>query len=102
MRSSYASLIPGAIDTAMMPFTENQLFGYGRNTELVSNFLSGIPSVNLVDTALDTTQTATKILFDGDYQASKRDVQKFLSLIALQNALIVKNINNMIVDELGE
>nr|BAR32204.1 putative internal virion protein [uncultured Mediterranean phage uvMED] len=102
MRSSWSSLIPGAVDTAMMPFTENQLFGYGRNTELTSNFLSGIPSINLLNTVLDTTQTATKLVFNEDYQASKRDVQKFLSLIILQNALIVKNINNMIVDELGE
>jgi hypothetical protein len=102
MRSSWSSLIPGAIDTALYPFSETQLFGYGRNTELVSQFVTGVPSINLVNTAFDTTQTATKILFDGDYQASKRDVQKFLSLIALQNALIIKNINNMIVDELGE
>ena len=102
MRSSWSSLIPGAIDTALYPFSERQIFGYGRNTELASQFFSGIPSINLVNTAFDTTQTATKILFDSDYQASKRDVQKFLSLIALQNALIIKNINNMIVDELGE
>ena len=40
--------------------------------------------------------------FDPTYQPSKRDVQNGLSLIALQNALIIKNVNNMIVDELGE
>jgi hypothetical protein len=44
----------------------------------------------------------TKLAFDPTYQASKRDVQQGLSLIALQNALIIKNINNIIVDELGE
>ena len=101
MRSSWSSLIPGAIDTAMMPFSETAPFSYGRNTELTSNFLSGIPSVNLLNTTLDTTRTAVKLAFT-DYEASKRDVQKFLSLIALQNALIIKNVNNIIVDELGE
>ena len=81
--------------------SETAPFSYGRNTELASNFFSGIPSFNLLNTTLDTTRTAVKLAFT-DYQASKRDVQKFLSLIALQNALIVKNINNIIVDELGE
>ena len=49
----------------------------------------------------DRVRTGVKLGFT-DYQASKRDVQKFLSLIALQNALIIKNVNNIIVDELGE
>jgi len=102
MRSSWSSLIPGAVDTAMMPFMENLPFSYGRNTELASNFINGIPTFNLMNTALDTTRNLTKLAFDGDYQPSKRDVQKFTSLIVLQNALLIKNINNMIVDDLGE
>jgi len=101
MRSSWSSLIPGAIDTAMYPFMENLPFSYGRTTDLASQFLSGIPSVNLFNTTRDTIRTGVKLGFT-DYQASKRDVQKFLSLIALQNALIIKNVNNIIVDELGE
>ena len=102
LRSSWSSLLPGAIDTAMMPFMEKTPFSYGRNTELASNFINGIPSVNLINTIMDTTRTATKLAFDSDYQASKSDVSKFTSLIVLQNALIIKNINNMIVDDLGE
>ena len=51
---------------------------------------------------MDTTRTATKLAFDSDYQVSKSDVSKFTSLIVLQNALLIKNINNMIVDDLGE
>ena len=101
MRSSWSSLIPGAIDTAMYPFMEKSPFSYGRNTELASQFISGIPTVNLLNTTVDTVRTGVKLGFT-DYQASKRDVQKFLSLIALQNALIIKNVNNIIVDELGE
>ena len=101
MRSSWSSLIPGAIDTAMSPFTENLPFSYGRTTDLASQFLSGIPTFNLFNTTRDTIRTGVKLAFT-DYQASKRDVQQFLSLIALQNALIIKNVNNIIVDELGE
>jgi len=102
MRSSWSSLIPAAVDTAMMPFMEKLPFSYGRNTELASNFINGIPTFNLMNTALDTSRNLTKLAFDGDYQPSKRDVQKFTSLIVLQNALLIKNINNMIVDDLGE
>ena len=50
MRSSWSSLIPGAIDTAMSPFTENLPFSYGRTTDLASQFLSGIPTFNLFNT----------------------------------------------------
>ena len=102
LRSSWSSLIPGAIDTALYPFLDDLPFSYGRNTDLASQFWSGIPTVNLVSSTFDTTRNLTKMAFDPTYQPSKRDIQNGLSLIALQNALIIKNVNNMIVDELGE
>ena len=102
LRSSWSSLIPGAIDTALYPFLDDLPFSYGRNTELASQFFSGIPTINLVQSTIDTTRNLTKLAFDPTYQASKRDIQQGLSLIALQNALIIKNINNIIVDELSE
>ncbi|MBN88640.1 hypothetical protein CMO95_03560 [Candidatus Woesearchaeota archaeon] len=102
LRSSWSSLLPGAIDSALHPFMEKTPFSYGRNTELASNFVNGIPTINLLNTTLDSTRTLTKLAFDGSYQASKSDISKLTSLIPLQNALIIKNINNMIVDDLGE
>ena len=102
LRSSWSSLIPGAIDTALYPFMDDLPFSYGRNTEIASQFFSGIPTVNLISSTFNTTKALTKIALDPTYTASKRDVQQGLSLIALQNALIIKNINNIIVDELGE
>jgi len=102
LRSSWSSLIPGAIDTALYPFMDDLPFSYGRNTEIASQFFSGIPTVNLVSSTFNTTKALTKLALDPTYTASKRDVQQGLSLIALQNALIIKNINNIIVDELGE
>ena len=102
LRSSWSSLLPGVIDSALHPFMEKTPFSYGRNTELASNFVNGIPTINLLNTTLDSTRTLTKLAFDGSYQASKSDISKLTSLIPLQNALIIKNINNMIVDDLGE
>ena len=78
MRSSWSSLIPGAIDTAMYPFMENLPFSYGRTTDLASQFLSGIPSVNLFNTTRDTIRTGVKLGFT-DYQASKRDCLLYTS-----------------------
>jgi hypothetical protein len=102
LRSSWSSLIPGAIDTALYPFMDDLPFSYGRNTEIASQFFSGIPTVNLISSTFNTTKALTKLALDPTYTASKRDVQQGLSLIALQNALIIKNVNNIIVDELGE
>jgi len=102
LRSSWSSLLPGAIDSALHPFMEKTPFSYGRNTELASNFVNGIPTVNLFNAAVDSTRTLKNLAFNGDYQASKSDISKLTSLIPLQNALIIKNINNMIVDDLGE
>ena len=102
LRSSWSSLLPGVIDTALYPFTDNLPFTYGRSSELASSTINSIPSVNLFNSVVDTTRNVTKLAFDSDYQPSKSDVSKFTSLIALQNALLIKNINNMIVDDLGE
>ncbi len=102
LRSSWSSLLPGVIDTALYPFTDNLPFTYGRSSELASSTINSIPSVNLFNTVVDTTRNVTKLAFDSDYQPSKGDVSKFTSLIMLQNALIIKNINNIIVDDLGE
>jgi hypothetical protein len=95
-------LLPSAIDTALYPFTDNLPFTYGRSTELASSTVNSIPSINLFNTVVDTTRNVKNLVFDSEYQPSKRDIAKFTSLIALQNALIIKNINNMIVDDLGE
>ena len=40
--------------------------------------------------------------YDPTFEPSKRDVSKATSLIMLQNLLLVKNINNMIVDQYGK
>ena len=98
----HKSLLPGVIDSALYPFTDNLPFTYGRSSELASSTINSIPSVNLFNNVVDTTRNLTKFAFDSDYQPSKSDVSKFTSLIALQNALLIKNINNMIVDDLGE
>ena len=60
LRSSWSSLIPGAIDTALYPFLDDLPFSYGRNTELSSQFLSGIPTVNLIQSTFDTTRNLKK------------------------------------------
>ena len=40
--------------------------------------------------------------YDPTFEPSKRDISKALSIVAFQNLLIVKNINNMIVEQYGK
>ena len=98
LRSSWSTLIPGALSTAHSFFSDEDLFGYGRNTGLSSSFIQGIPSVDLIDSAYNTFKMGAKMALDDEYEPSQRDVKKALSLVILQNGLGFKNFNNMIVD----
>mgnify|MGYP003109691669 FL=1 len=102
LRSSWSSLIPATTASLWGLVSENDLYGYGRNTSLSSDFIDGIPTVDLVNSIYNTFRTGTKMAYDPTFEPSKRDVSKATSLIMLQNLLLVKNINNMIVDQYGK
>ena len=55
-RSSWASLFPTLIDTAAPFFGEDPVFSYGRTTGLATGVISGVPSVQLLDTRLKGVQ----------------------------------------------
>jgi len=98
LRSSWSTLIPGVLSTAHSFFSDEDLFGYGRNTGLSSSFIQGIPTVDLIDSAYNTFKMGAKMALDDEYEPTQRDVKKGLSLLILQNGLGFKNFNNMIVD----
>lgn len=102
LRSSWSTLIPAVAGTAYSFVSEDDLFGYGRNTELSSSLVSGIPSVDLIDNLFSGTRMMTKMVTDPDYQPSQSQLKKVLSIIALHNALGIKNVNNMIVDNFAK
>jgi hypothetical protein len=99
LRASWSTLIPAGLSQIHSLFSDEDLFGYGRNTGLSTDLIGGIPTVNLIDNTYSTIKMGAKLAFDPEYTPTQRDVKKTASLFALQNALVIKNINNMIVDK---
>jgi len=98
LRSSWSSLLPLGASTIAYPFTSDDIFGYGRNTELSADLLSGIPTVNLFSNIIGSTRTLSKTITDPTYEPSEREIKNGLSLFILHNGLGIKNVNNMVVD----
>ena len=69
-RSSWASLFPALIDTAAPFFGEDPVFAYGRTTGLATGIISGIPSVQLLDTGLKGVHGIRRALLNAEYQMS--------------------------------
>ncbi len=101
-RSSYASLFPALIDTGMPFFGEDPMFSYGRTTGLATGLLSGIPSVQLIDTAYKGAQGVSRALLNDDYQISAAQGRAFKSLAPYQNAIGIKNVMNKMFEDLPE
>jgi len=101
-RSSYASLFPALIDTGMPFFGEDPMFSYGRTTGLATGLLSGIPSVQLIDTAYKGAQGVSRALLNDEYQISAAQGRAFKSLVPFQNAIGIKNVMNKMFEDLPE
>ena len=102
LRSAWSTLIPAGIGTVNAFFSEEDFFGYGRNTELSSRLVAGIPSVNLGENIIRSTRMLTKVMTDPNYKPSESELKKSLSILALHNGIVIKNINNMVVDKLAK
>ena len=101
-RSSYASLFPSLIDSGMPFFGEDPLFSYGRTTGLATGLLSGIPSVQLIDTAYKGVQGVSRALLNDEYQVSAAQGRALRSLVPYQNAIGIKNVMNKMFEDLPE
>ena len=64
--------------------------------------LSGIPSVQLIDTAYKGVQGVSRALLNDDYQISAAQGRAFKSLAPYQNAIIIKNVMNKMFEDLPE
>ena len=97
-RSSWAALIPSMIDTGAAFITEDPIFAYGRTTGLANNLFSGIPVVDLADKGYTVATGASRALINPDYQWSRSQQRAFNSLGPLQNAIIIRNVLNKLVE----
>ena len=101
-RSSYASLFPALIDTGMPFFGEDPLFSYGRTTGLATGLISGIPSVQLIDTGYKAVQGVSRALLNDEYQVSAAQGRALKSLVPYSNAIGIKNVMNKMFEDLPE
>jgi len=97
-RSSWASLIPSMIDTGAAFVVEDPVFAYGRTTGLATNFFTGIPVVDLGQKSFNVLTGASRAIINPDYQWSQGQQRALNSLGPFQNALIIKNAMNKLVD----
>ena len=97
-RSSWASLIPGMIDTGAAFVTEDPVFAYGRTTGLATNLFEGIPVIDLGQKAFSTATGASRALINPDYQWSQGQQRALNSLLPFQNALGIRNAMDKLVD----
>jgi len=97
-RSSWASLFPAMIDTGAAFVTEDPVFAYGRTTGLATNVFTGIPVVDLGQKAFDVATGASRAIINPDYQWSRGQQRALNSLGPFQNAIIIRNVNNKLVE----
>ena len=48
---------------------------------------------------INSTRMLTKVMTDPNYRPSESELKKSLSLLALHNAIVIKNMNNMVIDK---
>lgn len=99
MRSGHASLIPATADTFLTTFlTDRPVFAHGRSTGLASNWLMGIPTVDLAQ-KVGGTLGIGKNIYD-DHEFSQKNVRDSWGLLWGSNAMIMRNINNYMLQGL--
>jgi hypothetical protein len=101
-RSSYASMIPAAIDTAALFYTNEPVFAYGRSTGLASNLISGIPTVDLANKVDKVVRGGARSILNPDLQWSKSHQRSLNSLAFFNNAIGIRNGLNKLVDIMPE
>ena len=96
-RSSWASLFPALVDTGAGFFTDDPIFAY-RSSGLDTNLVKGIPSLQALSTGLSTIQAGTRAALNPDLQWSQGQQRAANTLVPLQNAVIIKNALNKLVE----
>ena len=97
-----SSLIPTAVDTAMIPLGQEQWFGYGRNTQMGSDIVSGNPTVDNVDKLFGGIGGIVGSLTHSDDDVTKGDVKRATGAAPWQNYFAIQAIQNALTQDLPE
>lgn len=103
-RSSWASFFPGAVDTLLVLGKYDKLFGYGRTSGLGSDFVKGTLPITTLDEIGKSLQGAASLSGIGnpEYQFSRAEARAIRSLMPLQNAFIIRNVLDKMVEAAPE
>lgn len=101
-RSSYASLIPSAIDTTAGLFKFPAPFSFIRTTDLVSGGFTQNPTLDFGNKAASTIGNIAQAAIDPDRDFTQSDFQQAKSLFPAQNVFVISNILNAIGSNLPE
>lgn len=92
-RASFASILPGVIDTGLRTGGFDPLFAYGRSSGQATSFIAGNPTVSLINGLSQLPGTVLAPATNGSSrQFSRSDAKDIQRLIVFQNAFLVKNL----------
>ena len=97
-RSSWAALIPTAIDTAAMPFTD-PIFDF-RTTGQSTDILFGNPSSDLLDSVSEGVGAIANPIIEGRAPAQS-EIQSGLRMMPFQNLHGITQMTNLLLGESG-
>jgi len=99
-RSGWVSFFPSAVDTMYSFYDDQPIFAYGRTTGLASDFVNGIPAVDLGNKVLSTGRGATRAILNESFEWSQQEQRNVNQLLPFQNALVIKQILDLTVEPL--
>jgi hypothetical protein len=105
--TGYASILPGAIDTAIYATgnlggaVEGPLFAQGRTTGLGSDFINGNPTYRLYRAAEGTVRAGFMVPQE-EYDFSQDDLRRLQSLTPMGNVTGIRNVFALMAQDLPE
>ena len=100
--AGYLSLLPGAIDTALLPVGD-PIFSHARSSGQPSDLITGSAPISFVNTLLNTAPKGLiQSAIRDDYDYSKPNARSLQSLTPYSNAFIVKQGYNLLNSTLPE
>jgi|GEM_PF-1997346 len=103
-RAGFASLIPGMVDTVapLTPMLDEGIFQYGRSSGLATDFVTGNPTVDLIDSAYSGAKSAIAAPMRSDREFSQEDFRNLWGIMALNNTTGIRNVGNMLERDLPQ
>ena len=101
-RAGFASLIPGAVDTIapLTPMLDEGIFRYGRSSGLATDFITGNPTIDFLDSLHGSIRGLASAPMRDDYDFSQNDFRNLWTALALNNVTGIRNVGNVLMEDL--